>query len=207
MVITFSDGNDAADAAQEVDAAVADAVEPIRTAPPVRLISTLSEIGDQPQIRALSAALFAAGLVGGDRRLMRAGLRMLASHELATTLKNFVKHRVDRTRPRSRDEAGDAHKMKPGDDHDKEKTSFPSGHSAGAASAARAFAREFPEHAGAAHGIAAGVALAQIPRCAHYPTDVGAGLAIGIAAELAVDAGWRVAEAALDGLVAAEERD
>ncbi|MDP8913340.1 MAG: phosphatase PAP2 family protein [Pseudomonadota bacterium] len=207
MVITFSDANDAAEAIQEADAAVADAVEPIRKAPPIRLLSTLSEIGDQPQIRALSAALFAAGLLRRDRRLMRAGVRMLASHELATALKNFVKHRVDRTRPRSRDEALDAHKMQPGDDHAKEETSFPSGHSAGAASAARAFARELPDHAGAAYGLAAGVALAQIPRCAHYPTDVGAGLAIGIASELAVDAGWRAAEAAWDGLVAAPEPD
>jgi membrane-associated phospholipid phosphatase len=207
MVITFSDVNEAAEAAQEVDAAVADAVEPIRKAPPIRLLSALSEIGDQPQIRALSAAMFAAGLLRGDRRLMRAGVRMLASHELATALKNFVKHRVDRTRPRSRGEAPDAHKIQPGDDHSKEKTSFPSGHSAGAASAARAFAREFPDHSGAAYSIGAGVALAQIPRCAHYPTDVGAGLVIGIASELAVDAGWRAAEAAFDGLVAEAEPD
>ena len=207
MVISFSDANEAAEAVQEADAAVVDAVEPIRESAPVRLLSTLSEIGDQPQIRALSATLFVAGLVRADRRLIRAGVRMLASHELATALKNFVKHRVDRTRPRSRDEAVDAHKMKPGDDQEKEETSFPSGHSAGAASAARAFAREYPDHAGAAYGAAAGVALAQIPRCAHYPTDVGAGLVIGIAAELAVDAGWRAAEGAWVGLVAGEERD
>ena len=207
MVITFSDANDAADAVQQADAAVVDAVEPIRKTAPVKLLSALSELGDQPQVRALCAALFATGLVRGDRRLMRAGVRMLASHELATALKNFVKHRVDRTRPRSRDEAVDAHKMQPGDDHSKEETSFPSGHSTGAASAARAFARELPDYAGAAYGIGAGVALAQIPRCAHYPTDVGAGLAIGIASELAVDAGWRAAEAAWNGLVATAERD
>ncbi len=52
--------------------------------------------------------------------------------------------------------------------------------------------REYPEHAAPAYAAAAGVALAQIPRCAHYPTDVGAGLAIGAAAEAVVDAGWRL---------------
>ena len=31
------------------------------------------------------------------------------------------------------------------------------------------------------------LALVQIPRCAHYPTDVGAGLALGVASEKAVD--------------------
>ena len=187
-----SDLNEAAETLQEADAAVVDAVDPYRQAPPVELLATLSEIGDQPQIRTLCGLLFAAGLVRGDPRLMRAGVRMLASHELATAAKNFVKHRVDRTRPRSRDDATDAHKMEPGRNHAKEETSFPSGHSAGAAATARAFAREYPEHSGAAHAVAAGVALAQIPRCAHYPTDVGAGLTIGVAAEAAVDAGWRL---------------
>ena len=85
----------------------------------------------------------------------------------------------------------DAHKMRPGDNEAKEETSFPSGHSAGAASAARAFVREFPEHKAAAYAVAGGVALAQIPRCAHYPTDVGAGIAIGLASEALVDAAWR----------------
>jgi membrane-associated phospholipid phosphatase len=201
MVLTFSDIEDSAEAVQEADAAVVDAVQPFRKTAPVELISKLSEIGDQPQIRTLAGLIFAAGLIRGDRRLMRAGARMLASHEVATALKNFVKNRVDRTRPRSRDEARDAHKIRPGDDHSKEETSFPSGHSAGAASAARAFAREFPEYNGPAYAVAAGVALAQIPRCAHYPTDVGAGLLVGIVSEAAVNAGWHAAEAAVAGLV------
>jgi hypothetical protein len=36
------------------------------------------------------------------------------------------------------------------------------------------------------------LSLAQIPRCAHYPTDVGAGIGIGIASEAALDAGLRL---------------
>ena len=71
----------------------------------------------------------------------------------------------------------------------KEETSFPSGHSAGAAAVARAFARDYPEHAAPAYAAAGALALAQIPRCAHYPTDVGAGLALGLAAEAVVDIG------------------
>ena len=186
---------EASEKLQEVDAAVADLAEDYRETPTVRAVALLSEIGDQPQIRSICGAMMFAGLLGGDRRLLRAGFRMLLSHELATAVKNAVKHRVDRTRPRARDEAQDA-KIQPGDDHSKEKTSFPSGHSAGAASAARAYAREFPEHAAPAYAAAGAVALAQIPRCAHYPTDVGVGLAIGVAAEAAVDAGWRLLEGA-----------
>lgn len=182
----------AADALQEADAAVADVAEDYRETPVVRVISLLSEVGDQPQIRSLCAALILGGIVGSDRRLARAGFRMLASHEFATFVKDAIKHRIDRTRPRSREEAKNAHKMRPGDNEAKEETSFPSGHSAGSASVARAFAREFPEHALPAYSAAGAVALAQIPRCAHYPTDVGAGLAIGIAAEAVVDGACRL---------------
>jgi membrane-associated phospholipid phosphatase len=182
----------AADALLEADAAVADAAEEIQQTRAVRVMAMLSEIGDQPQMRALAGGLVAVGLFGRNPRLMKAGVRMLAAHELATFLKNVVKNRVDRTRPRSREDTADAHKIRPGDNHGKEETSFPSGHSAGAAASARAFTREFPEYKAPALAAAGGVALAQIPRCAHYPTDVGAGIAVGLAAEAVVAAGWRL---------------
>jgi undecaprenyl-diphosphatase len=111
---------------------------------------------------------------------------MIAAHTLAMEAKDFVKLRVDRSRPRSRADK-DAHKPKAGTDDSKEMTSFPSGHSAGAIAVAQAYAREFPEHKIAALAGAGAIALAQIPRCAHYPTDVGAGLAIGALSELLVD--------------------
>ena len=112
---------------------------------------------------------------------------MIGAHLLATATKNFVKRRINRTRPRSA--AGrDGHKPKAGRDETKEETSFPSGHSAGAIAVARAFAREYPEHRLPALGAGGLIALAQIPRSAHYPTDVGAGIAIGIAAEAIVGA-------------------
>ncbi|HYD37393.1 MAG TPA: phosphatase PAP2 family protein, partial [Allosphingosinicella sp.] len=139
-------------------------------------------------------ATIAAGLAGGDRRLARAGLRMLAAHTLATLAKDFVKNRVDRTRPRSKGKPGKDHVPRPGRRTAKEETSFPSGHSAGAAAVARAFARDYPEHGAPAYAAASALALAQIPRCAHYPTDVAAGVAIGLAAEAVVDIGFRLVE-------------
>lgn len=169
------------------DAATVEKVEPYRRTAPVRALSWLSELGDQPQMITLSAATIAAGLAGGNARLTRAGIRMIAAHYLATAAKNFVKLRVDRTRPRSADIDNDGHQMKPGDKRAKEETSFPSGHSAGAMAVARAFSREYPEYRGPASAGAGLIALAQIPRCAHYPTDVGAGLAIGLASEALVD--------------------
>jgi undecaprenyl-diphosphatase len=192
------DVNDAAETLQEADVAVAEAVVPFRETLPVRALSWLSELGDQPQMRILCAAVIGAGLVRRDLRLAGTGVKMLAAHQLATASKNFVKQRVDRTRPRQVVQGKGSHRMKPGRDDSKEETSFPSGHSAGAAAVAHAFAREYPEYRAAAYGAGGLIALAQIPRCAHYPTDVGAGLAIGLAAAEAVEAVSRGAEGLLE---------
>ena len=176
----------AADALLKADAAVVDAADPYRGAPAVRAISFMSELGDQPPMRALSLSALALGLAVGSPRLTRAGARMIAAHTLATWTKDFVKLRVDRTRPRSK-KGAHGHKPKRGRNSAKEETSFPSGHSAGAIAVAQAYAREFPEHRIAALAGAGAIALAQIPRCAHYPTDVGSGLGIGFASEALVD--------------------
>ena len=178
--------NQTAEALLDADEAVAEAVEPYRKAPAVRAVGWLSEVGDQPQMRILCAGVIAAGLAGRSKRLTRAGLRMIAAHTLATEAKNVVKRNVDRRRPRSRN-GKDSHKPKPGRNTQKEETSFPSGHSAGASAVASAYAREFPEHRAAAVAGAGAIALAQIPRSAHYPTDVGVGLALGLAADALLD--------------------
>ncbi len=119
--------------------------------------------------------------------LLRAA-RMLAADTLATWAKDFVKHRVDRTRPRSLGGAETDHRLAPGRNQAKEETSFPSGHAAGATAVACAAARAYPGAAPLVYAAGGVLSLAQIPRCAHYPTDVGAGVAIGVAAEAAVAA-------------------
>ena len=129
-------GKPAAGALMDLDAAVRDVVKPHRDSVPIKALSWYSELGDQPQMLALSGGLVAAGLMRGDRRMARAGARMVAAHLIATAAKNFVKRRIDRTRPRSA--AGSSgHKPKPGRSETKEETSFPSGHSAGAAAGFR----------------------------------------------------------------------
>ena len=180
---------DAAERLLEADAKTVEAAQPYQDN---ALLERLADLGDQPAMRVLCAATVAAGILSRDRRFVRAGFRMLAAHTLATWTKNFVKHRVDRTRPRSAGDPRKDHRLAPGRSKAKEETSFPSGHAAGAAAVARAFAREVPEWAAPACGIGGVLALAQIPRCAHYPTDVGAGIAIGLASEAAVDAGLRL---------------
>lgn len=176
------------------DEAAAEAALPYQGSPAMEALGRFAALSDQPPLRTLCAAVIAAGVAGGNRRLARAGVRMLVAHSLATLAKDYVKVRVDRTRPRSKGEKGKDHVPKPGRDTSKEETSFPSGHSAGAAAVAAAFARDYPEYAAPARALGAALALAQIPRCAHYPTDVGAGLAIGIVAEAIVDIGVGLVE-------------
>jgi membrane-associated phospholipid phosphatase len=190
----------AREAALSADSAAAAAMAPYRD---LDWLDPVADLGDQPQLRTLSLALVAAGLAAGrgsgcGPRLAKAGIRMLVAHQLATFAKNVVKHRVDRTRPRSLHRPGKHHRPKPGTRRTKEETSFPSGHAAGAAAAARAFAREFPEHRAAAGAAGAALSLVQLPRHAHYPTDIAAGVAIGLAAEAALALLWPAAEPELE---------
>jgi membrane-associated phospholipid phosphatase len=160
--------------------------------PAVRALDPFSKLGDQPELRLIAASLIAAGTAAGSDRLVRAGARMIIAHEAATAAKNLLKTEIDRTRPRSASNL-DEKKPSKGTKSAKEETSFPSGHSAGALAAARAFSREFPEYGPAAMAVAGLVAACQIVRCAHYPTDVVAGVAIGLTAEAVTNAAWTAA--------------
>ena len=179
-----------------IDVAAVAAAEPFQDHP---ALEPIADLGDQPQLRTLCAAVIALGLLERDRRLVVTGARMLAAHSLATWAKDFVKHRIDRTRPRSRGRPETDPRLAAGRSRAKEETSFPSGHAAGAAAVARAAARACPQAAPVAYAGGALLALAQIPRCAHYPTDVGAGVAIGLAAEAIVDRAWTGVAALLGG--------
>jgi membrane-associated phospholipid phosphatase len=166
--------------------------EPYANSAAVRVLDVVSKLGDQPELRLIATSFMVVGTFAGSDRLVRAGARMIIAHEAATAAKDLLKTEIDRTRPRS---ASDRQEKRPkkGKHTAKEKTSFPSGHSAGAIAAARAFSREFPEYGPAAIGAAALVAALQVPRCAHYPSDVVAGIAVGLAAEVATSAAWNAA--------------
>jgi membrane-associated phospholipid phosphatase len=167
------------------DIEVAEAAAPARHAPIVKVLGWASELADQLQLNTICAATLGVGLVSGDRTRVKAGFRMLAAQLLATRLKGLIKHRVDRTRP-SVVVSGKAYERHAGDDHDSEMSSFPSGHTSGAVAVARAFAREYPQHRLAAYAAAASVGMIQVPRGKHYPSDVAAGLLIGLTADFAV---------------------
>jgi membrane-associated phospholipid phosphatase len=181
-----------AKALRDLDARVEKATKPYRREWPVRALALYGKVGDQPPLLALSGGVLALGLLRADARLAKAGANMVAAHLLASGIKNFLKHRIDRTRPRNADRPGD-NGAKPGSSRAKAKSSFPSGHSAGAIAVARAFGREYPEYRPAAMGAAALVAVSQVARSAHFATDVLAGGFIGWSSEALVNLAWKAA--------------
>jgi membrane-associated phospholipid phosphatase len=175
-------------AGRKLTAAEAKAVRALAPSrkPQAKLVKTIGKLGDQPELRTLSGAVVAAGLLTANRRLVRAGVRMLLAHEIATLAKDLIKDRIDRTRPHSAKTHADR-AVKPGLHTAKAKTSFPSGHSAGATAVARAFGREYPQLQAPALAAAAVVAGMQVPRLKHYPSDVAAGIMLGAASEAAAN--------------------
>ena len=166
----------------KADARLTQAAAPRPGSAAEKVAATIGKLGDQPELRTLSAMVIAGGLLGGNRRLLRTGIRMLLAHELATLAKDLIKEQVDRIRPhtaKSRREQT----VKPGKHTAKAKTSFPSGHSAGAVAVARAAGRDYPQLQAPALAAAAVVGGLQVPRLAHYPTDVAAGMVVGAVSE------------------------
>ncbi len=180
--------DDACDASpiERADAHVATAASAWRDHPAVAIAGALSEVADQPPLIAISSLTLVAGLVAGRPRVARAGARMLAAHLLATWIKSVVKDHVDRTRPNLLvDEA--EYRMEPGRSRDGEQRSFPSGHTAGMLAVTRALAREYPAAVLPGAILTTAVAAIQVPRCAHYPSDLAGGAVVGWAAEATVD--------------------
>lgn len=146
-----------------------------------RWTARLAELGDQPPLQLLCAATIAGGALRRDRRLFRAGLRMLAAHSLATLAKACVKDAVDRTRP-GEAIAGRKYRMTTGTSRDPGLRSMPSGHSAGTVAVATAALVDYPQAAGAALAGSAVVIGAQLPSRNHYLSDIAIGGLIGLVA-------------------------
>ena len=172
---------------ERADLALADAAAVDGRTAAAHRIATIAGLGDQPPLRLLCALTMAAGVVRGDPKLVRTGLRMLAAHSVATAAKSIIKHRVDRTRPADAMKNG-RYRMDKGTNDQKRLTSMPSGHSAGLAAVASAAAREYPGAAPAFVAAAGSIIAAQLPAKTHFLSDLVAGTAIGIAAEAGVSA-------------------
>ncbi len=174
---------------EKADLVVAEQAAEVRHHPVTRAMGHLSEVADQPPMLTLGALVLAGGLATGQRRLAETGVRLLASVALTTAVKTVVKRVVVRTRPHVLADGGCYETGLLGAT-DGPHSSFPSGHTADAVAAARAVVRVYPETQVPAYAGAAAIGMIQIPRCAHYPSDITAGALVGLAAEAIVDQVW-----------------
>ncbi|MDG6080173.1 phosphatase PAP2 family protein [Erythrobacter litoralis] len=187
------DGPEPVKAIEQADIAVADTMVSYRETKVVKALGTASEVADQPPLLSLCLGTFALGAILRNPRMMRAGGRMIASHLVATGIKAVIKKSVDRTRPSLlHDEQ--RYELDEGKRDEGDYNSFPSGHTAGAVAVAMALGREYPRLAWPARAPAAAIALIQIPRCAHYPSDITVGAGLGLLAEASVHGAVRLAE-------------
>ncbi len=131
---------EAGSAAEEADVALATHLAGRRNQPVVRGLGTMSEVGDQPPLLALSGAVLAYGVLKGDRCAAGAGARMLGSLVLATWIKTGLKSLVARTRPNVLLDKGQ-YEVEPFGPDEGSWHSFPSGHTAGSVAVVRAAGR------------------------------------------------------------------
>jgi hypothetical protein len=173
--MTHADTDDAsaspnANLLERADIVVAGRLARHRDHPAVRAATV---IGGIKSVLAAAGAVMAWGLLTGDRHSARHGGRMLASILLVTALKATLKLVVARTRPHMLLDEG-VHEVRLLGPNEKPWL-------------ARALAGYWPKARLPAYALATAVALARVSRGAHYPSDVLAGVLIGVLAEASVD--------------------
>lgn len=138
-----------------------------------RVLPTVESWAEHTKLWWAAAALSAAA---GGPKGRRAAVAGLAGMSLAELMSNGVcKRMYERRRPPKR--------LIPHDDvHERpDSSSFPSGHTAAAIGFTAAVAPTSPRAGAVCAVLAAMVAVERVHTGAHYPTDVAAGAAIGLA--------------------------
>ncbi|MET9566893.1 MULTISPECIES: phosphatase PAP2 family protein [Streptomyces] len=143
-----------------------------------RTLSAVEEAAESTKLWCGAAAVMAAAGGWRGRTAATAGVSAMALAQLVSN--GLCKQLVDRERPPEQWFPHDEAKDRP------ESSSFPSGHTAAAVAFTAATASVWPA-AGAVCAVpAALVAVERVQSGAHYPSDVAAGAAIGLAVAILV---------------------
>ncbi|MGH7236781.1 MAG: phosphatase PAP2 family protein [Nitrospiraceae bacterium] len=137
-----------------------------------------SRLGSGAVLAGISGALLAIGLISKQTRFRRAGLESLIAHAAVALTAQALKHLIGRPRPRMTHGGG----FQFGPSWDTGLDSFPSGHAAASFAVAAVLARRFPRARWLLYGAASVVALSRVARGSHFPTDVLAGVSLGLMA-------------------------
>jgi diacylglycerol kinase family enzyme/membrane-associated phospholipid phosphatase len=148
--------------------------------------SALPALGRAADHGVLWFALAGSMSLTRSRPVRRAALRGLAAQGLASATANLIgKSLVRRARPAAELTPLIRQLRRP-----PTTSSFPSGHTASAAAFATGVALEHPRLALPVAALAVGVGLSRVVTGVHYPSDVVAGAAIGVAAGLVTTRWW-----------------
>ncbi|QJE73777.1 phosphatase PAP2 family protein [Aerophototrophica crusticola] len=171
------------------DLRAARAIHPHRHHGFLQAAADWSELTDQEPLFAGAAGLMALAWASGYRAEARKLAHVLGALAAATLLKDGMKRSVARSRPVLLHDKG-IHRVRLRGKKDKSWHSLPSGHAAGAAAVAAAVARAWPAAALPAYLAAGLLSAARMPTGLHYPSDVAAGVAVGLVAEGIVQRLW-----------------
>jgi hypothetical protein len=123
----------------------------------------------------------------------RAGLESLIAHALVGLIVQAMKHVIGRPRPRF---AHGDNGFYLGPSFDVGLDSFPSGHAAATFAVASVLAKHFPGSRSLFYAMAALIAVSRVTRGSHFPTDVTAGVIVGILTGFLVshltEAAWKL---------------
>jgi len=135
-----------------------------------------NRLGSGAVLVVISAVMVAAGWLLKRAVLSRAGFESLLAHGAAALIIQVLKHLIGRPRPRMMHNGG----FQFGPSLETGLDSFPSGHTAASFAMATVVARHFPGLAWPLYGAATAVAMSRVVRGSHFPTDVAAGLVLGV---------------------------
>ena len=150
-----------------------------------RYADKAAELGDQEPLYAFGAGMLVVGFLTRRPKLTRAGVSVLARVAVADLSKRLMKRCVKRTRPTELLDHGRYEKDR-GGGNDHEEQSFPSGHVACTLAAAIGVSRHWPAATPAALAFTGLVGVARVVKGEHWPTDVAAGVILGVVADATV---------------------
>jgi membrane-associated phospholipid phosphatase len=142
-----------------------------------------TRLGSGAMLVSLSVALLFAGFALKRPQIFEAGWRSLLAHGLAALAAQALKHTIGRPRPRFM-HADNGFPWRPSFESGWD--SFPSGHTTASFAVATVLAKIFPRLALPAYGLASFVAVSRAVRGSHFPTDVMAGVCLGMAVGISV---------------------
>lgn len=135
-----------------------------------------SKVGSGLGLTIISVVLFIVGLIFKNDVLRWIGIKSGLAHAAVGLLVNGLKHLIGRPRPRLTHSGGFQFWPSWSSGLD----SFPSGHTSASFAVATVLARHLPRTAWLCYGIATWVATSRIWRGSHFPTDVLAGVILGV---------------------------